>query len=198
MSHPGSCVAQSIDKHNPRYHAIQHTQVRESGDELERRHQKIQKFTSPSPWARRLAETWLPLIAWMALIFFVSGLRGPQTKALADVFTANFEARAFAYHVAVFAVLGLLIYRVVAVHLARSTILIVSISLLFGFGYAVSDELHQALVQGRISSALDVAYDALGLFLAVILTSLVHYILIKRGQAIPNSSDSKLLRSQRE
>lgn len=163
---------------------------------MERHHQKFRKLTSRVVTTRRLAEAWLPLLAWMALIFFVSGLPGPQTKALADVFTTNFEARAFVYHVGVFAVLGLLIYRVVDIHLARSTILIVSISLLFGLGYAVSDELHQAVVQGRFSSALDVGYDALGLLLAVILMSLVHHILIRRGHVIPNSSESEHLRSQ--
>jgi VanZ family protein len=38
-------------------------------------------------------------------------------------------------------------------------------ALIFAFGYAISDEIHQGFVFGRVSSILDVGIDSIGIIL---------------------------------
>jgi VanZ family protein len=97
---------------------------------------------------------WLPVVAWAALIFALSsvpdlgtGLGGWDTvlRKLA--------------HAAEYAVLGALLLRA-----SGRT----GLALALGTLYAVSDELHQALVPGRLGSPVDVAIDAVGIACGVV------------------------------
>jgi VanZ family protein len=62
-------------------------------------------------------------------------------------------------HITEYAVLGTLLYRA----LARE-----AVALAAGIAYAATDELHQHFVQGRHASPVDVAIDAVGVALGML------------------------------
>ena len=99
---------------------------------------------------------WLPVLAWAALIFAFSSVPDLGT----GLGGWDLVLRKIA-HAAEYAVLGaLLAARARAEPVPRSR----SASL-----YAVSDEVHQAFVPGRLGSPLDVAIDAVGVVCGVLL-----------------------------
>jgi VanZ family protein len=102
-----------------------------------------------------IARLWLPVVAWAGLIFALSsvpdlgtGLGGWDTllRKLA--------------HAGEYAVLGALLLRATGR---------VGIAFALGLLYAMSDELHQSYVPGRLGSPVDVAIDAAGLACGVVL-----------------------------
>jgi VanZ family protein len=102
-----------------------------------------------------IARLWLPAVAWAGLIFALSsvpdlgtGLGGWDTllRKLA--------------HAGEYAVLGALLLRASG----RS-----GVALTLGVLYAVSDEVHQSFVPGRLGSPVDVAIDAVGVACGVFL-----------------------------
>ena len=98
---------------------------------------------------------WLPVLAWAGMIFAFSSVPDLGTGLGAwDLVLRKLG------HVAEFAVLGALLLRA-----ARDE----RIALAAGIAYAVSDELHQSFVPGRIGSPLDVLIDAVGVALGVVL-----------------------------
>jgi hypothetical protein len=102
-----------------------------------------------------LARLWLPFLAWAALIFAVSSVPDLGT----GLGGWDLALRKLA-HAAEYAVLGALLMRATG-----------RAGLAFGLGalYAVSDEVHQAFVPGRMGAPLDVAIDAIGVALGVVL-----------------------------
>jgi VanZ family protein len=96
---------------------------------------------------------WAPVVAWAAVIFVLSSLSDLGT----GLGTWDLVLRKLA-HTAEFALLGLLLARA----LRRDWVAIAA-----GVAYAVSDELHQTFVPGRVGSPLDVAIDAVGVALGV-------------------------------
>lgn len=105
--------------------------------------------------ATRLVRTWLPAVAWAALIFALSSVPhlGTQTGGW-DVFLRKLA------HMAEYGILGVLLYRAIGRELPAFTV---------GILYAESDEIHQFFVRGRHAAPLDVGFDALGLALAIVL-----------------------------
>jgi VanZ like family len=105
--------------------------------------------------ASRVLSAWLPVVAWAGLIFTLS--------AIPDLGTGlggwDLVLRKLA-HAAEFAVLGLLLLR--ALGHAWSAFWL-------GVAYAVTDEIHQAFVPGRLGSPLDVVIDAAGVAAGVVL-----------------------------
>jgi VanZ family protein len=96
---------------------------------------------------------WLPVIAWAALVFYLSAqpdLPNPGRHWVGDLIGA-------AGHMSVFAVLAVLCARALG-----SRRWAVPLAFALTMFYALSDELHQAFVPGRHCDPLDVAYDALG------------------------------------
>ena len=111
-------------------------------------------------WLRRrpLIYLWLPLLAWMGLIYFLSAqpdLPHPDTGWLSLVLSNG--AHAF-----VFGVLAILWVRVLVGR--RHAWLI---ALLLTLLYALSDEFHQTFVPGRYADPWDLLFDALGALLAM-------------------------------
>jgi len=102
-----------------------------------------------------LARLWLPVLAWAALIFAVSSVPDLGT----GLGGWDLALRKLA-HAAEYAVLGALLMRATG-----------RAGLAFGLGalYAVSDEIHQAFVPGRTGASLDVAIDAIGVALGIVL-----------------------------
>jgi VanZ family protein len=100
------------------------------------------------------ARAWLPVAAWAALIFVLSSIPDLGT----GLEGWDLVLRKIA-HAAEYAVLGALLLR--ATRRPR-------LAIALGVAYAVSDELHQALVPGRQGSPLDVAIDATGVVCGVL------------------------------
>jgi hypothetical protein len=119
-------------------------------------------FPHRAPWCGRayhrtvsgsFTRLWLPVLAWAALIFALSSVPDLGT----GLGGWDLVLRKIA-HAAEFAVLGAL--------LARATDR-AGLALLLGVLYAVSDEVHQSFVPGRLGSPLDVAIDAVGVAVGV-------------------------------
>jgi VanZ family protein len=98
---------------------------------------------------------WGPVAAWAAVIFAFSSVPDLGT----GLGTWDLVLRKLA-HAGEYALLGLLLQRA-----TRRP----SLALLLGVFYAISDELHQHFVEGRVGSVLDVGIDAVGLAIGVAL-----------------------------
>ena len=96
----------------------------------------------------RLSTVWLPVVIWAAVIFTLSSIPSHST----GLGTGDTILRKGA-HLTEYAVLGGLLYRA----LGREPL-----ALAVGIAYAVTDELHQYFVRGRHASPVDVAIDAVG------------------------------------
>ena len=102
-----------------------------------------------------LARLWLPVLAWAAVIFALSSIPDLGT----DLGGWDLALRKLA-HAAEYAVLAALLVRATG----RSML-----AFALGTLYAVSDEIHQALVPGRMGAPLDVAIDVLGVACGIVL-----------------------------
>ena len=104
---------------------------------------------------------WLPPLLWMAIIFYLSAQ--PDLPHAPD---ARLDALLKKTgHATEYALLFLLLLRAWQRHRGVDTAL--CRSLWTTGAYAVSDELHQALVPGRYSSGYDVLIDVSGVLLLV-------------------------------
>lgn len=121
----------------------------------------------PSAKARLLA--WLPVVAWMALIFFLSSLPGLR---IAPDSLLDFVLRK-AGHMFMFGVLAVLIAR--AWTGPRTAL----VAFLLAVGYAGTDEWHQSFVMLRQADLADVGFDAAGAVIGLALWSRV------RGRLAP-------------
>jgi VanZ family protein len=103
----------------------------------------------------RLLTVWFPVVAWAAVIFTFSSIPGLSTGLGAwDTFLRK------GAHVTEYAVLGALLYRA----LGREALAFAA-----GIAYAATDEFHQHFVRGRHASPVDVAIDAVGVSLGMLL-----------------------------
>ena len=121
---------------------------------------------------------WAPMLLWGALIYSSSGSSantGPETPHMFTFLLVpdsySFDLAEFRFHTGSFAVLAVLAYRVLAVHLRWRQRWLVVAAAAVAAGYGALDELHQAFVPGRTASSIDLGYDFLGAALA--LTALV-------------------------
>jgi VanZ family protein len=105
--------------------------------------------------ASRVLSAWLPVLAWAGLIFTLSSIPDLGT----GLGTWDLVLRKLA-HAAEYAVLGVLLLRAVGRPSAA-----------FGLAtlYAATDEIHQAFVPGRQASPLDLAIDAAGAAVGIVL-----------------------------
>jgi VanZ family protein len=106
----------------------------------------------PASVALRL---WAPVVLWAAIIFAFSSVPDLGT----GLGTWDLVLRKIA-HACEFAVLGALLLRALRDERA---------GLAAGIAYAVSDELHQHFVPGRVGSPLDVVIDSVGVAVGVLL-----------------------------
>ena len=102
-----------------------------------------------------LVRLWLPVAAWAALIFALSSVPDLGT----GLGGWDLVLRKIA-HAAEYAILGALLVRATG----RA-----GLAFALGVLYAISDEVHQSFVPGRLGSPLDVAIDAVGVAAGVIL-----------------------------
>lgn len=97
---------------------------------------------------------WLPAIAWAALIFALSGI--PALSTGLGIWDLALRKLA---HATEYAILAALLLRAVQELPAWA----------LSVAYAASDELHQHFVPGRAGRPLDVAVDATGALVGVLL-----------------------------
>ena len=97
---------------------------------------------------------WVPVVAWATVIFALSSLPGSST----ELSTWEVVLRKVA-HVTEYAVLTTLLCRA----LRRIVPAVVLAAL-----YAVTDEVHQTFVDGRLGTPRDVAIDLLGVLIGVV------------------------------
>ena len=103
----------------------------------------------------RLLTVWLPVVAWAAVIFAFSSI--PSLSSGLGTWDTFLRKGA---HVTEYAVLGALLYRA----LGREPL-----ALAVGIAYAATDEIHQYFVRGRHASPVDVAIDAVGVALGMLI-----------------------------
>jgi VanZ family protein len=104
--------------------------------------------TSRQLWA------WVPVVAWAALIFTISSI--PSLSTGLGLWDTILRKGA---HTTEYAILGFLLIRAIRRELP---------AFLIGAAYAATDEFHQHFVRGRHGSPVDVAIDALGLALGIL------------------------------
>ena len=98
---------------------------------------------------------WLPVVAWAALIFAFSSVPDLGTGLGGWDLVLRKVAHAVEY-----AVLGALLVRA----MGRA-----GLAFTLGTLYAVTDEVHQTFVAGRHGSPIDVAIDAAGIAVGIVL-----------------------------
>lgn len=103
---------------------------------------------------------WLPVLIWMGFIFYLSSLQNPLTEpriAYPKIYF-YFDFQHFIYHIIEYLVLSFLLYRALVFNSKNPQTLAILIAVL----YAITDEIHQFYVPGRIPSVFDVAIDSFG------------------------------------
>ncbi|HEU4687114.1 MAG TPA: VanZ family protein [Vicinamibacterales bacterium] len=102
---------------------------------------------------------WLPLIAYMAAIFYVSGLQiAPLPEEVSDK----------TGHLVAYGGLGVLSLRAVAGGLTtRVTWRVVLLALAIAGGYGIFDEVHQMFVPGRSADIADWFADMTGVVIGI-------------------------------
>jgi VanZ family protein len=102
----------------------------------------------------RALRLWAPVVGWAAVIFALSSLSDLGT----GLGTWDLVLRKIG-HAAEFALLGALLVRALRSPWAAFAI---------GVAYAVSDEIHQHYVPGRVGAWYDVAIDAVGVAVGIL------------------------------
>lgn len=97
-----------------------------------------------------LITNWLPVILWVAVIFYFSSLK--QIK-VSDFLFWDFVAKKTA-HVTEYAILYALVYRATNKNFILAYFLVVL--------YAATDEFHQTFISGRTGTPLDLGFDSSG------------------------------------
>jgi VanZ family protein len=107
---------------------------------------------------------WLPVLIWMALMFWWSGI--PHLAIATGA--ADFWTRKPA-HIAEYAVLFLLLYRATtSQRLGIWSLKHVSICIGLTLLFAMSDEWHQSFTPSRHGSVVDIGIDSLGVALGLL------------------------------
>ncbi len=102
---------------------------------------------------------WLVAILWAAFIFILSSIPGWKLDFVPPIWGWDKLA-----HVVLYAVLGVLILRALGFRRAAF-----GLAIIFSVAYGLFDELHQVFVPGRTPSLADLAADAVGSTIGVML-----------------------------
>lgn len=105
--------------------------------------------------------SWIPALAWAAVIFQLSSMPSPPTLDR----VSDKQAHAFAYAILALAcIVGL---TGASIHRVTRRVLVTAV--VMSVIYGASDELHQLFVEGRSAEVADLVADALGALLAAVL-----------------------------
>ncbi len=112
---------------------------------------------------------WATVVAWMGVIFYLSSMPGSKVKTNIPDYVPHFIE---------YAVLGYLVFRALTGHKKEPPgPLKAGWAITLCIIYAVSDELHQLFIPGRYADPKDLAVDAVGVMLIVLL---VYFIRARR------------------
>ena len=125
--------------------------------------------THPAPQLRR-AIRWLPAVCWMGGIFYLSQQSSPLGVDAG-------ASRAALAHLALFGGLAALLYWPLAGRSTQFAWAAMAISFAIAVLYGVTDELHQAFVNGRVASEVDLVIDAAGALTGVTAATLLRMLL---------------------
>ena len=107
---------------------------------------------------------WIPVVAWMAVIFSLSSIPG---KDIPDVKLPNFDKLV---HITEYAILGILLIRAFSNSAANTSLIkLAIISVCISALYAASDEAHQYFVIDRTPDIMDFLADSIGAIIGVYL-----------------------------
>ncbi|TAN58079.1 hypothetical protein EPN15_02170 [Patescibacteria group bacterium] len=114
----------------------------------------------------KLIKFWLPVLLWAGMIFYFSSI--PDLRSgLPDIFDIVFRKIA---HAGEFGILAILLWRAILsssfLQSKQSTINVIVIVIIIVILYAITDEIHQGFVPGRVASPIDVLIDSFGATLA--------------------------------
>jgi VanZ family protein len=98
---------------------------------------------------------WLPVVVWAVVIFTFSSI-----PSLSTGLGGWDEVLRKCAHITEYAIFGALLYRAIGRE---------PLALATGIAYAATDELHQYFVRGRHATPVDVAIDAVGLALGMLI-----------------------------
>jgi len=144
------------------------------GNSMDERHEPIQQSCF-----RRSFLYGGPVLAYAALIFFLSSLSGFPVEVQSFF---GFDKIA---HIVEYYLLGCLLYRwVTSTDRYRRRRYALLITILIGTCYALSDEWHQSFVPGRDASLFDALFDAVGVGMGAATYPLIlRGILSRRGRS---------------
>ena len=131
------------------------------------RPQALRRVLSSPDGRIQLLLYWAPLLAWMAAIFVLSSLSAGDIERSTPEGVPLASKAAFA-HAVEFGVLALLVYRLLRYYRVTATPHLWSAVLLLTIGYALTDELHQSFVPGRVPSWEDIGFDSLGALIGLL------------------------------
>jgi len=109
---------------------------------------------------------WLPVVGYASLIFYLS------SRPNISVFT-NFIFLDKLLHLLEYAIFGVLLMRAFVnsgIRFREKEAFFFSSA--FGFFYAISDEMHQIFVPGRVAAFSDLIFDFMGIILGIYLYAL--------------------------
>jgi VanZ family protein len=103
---------------------------------------------------------WLPIFIYCLLIYIQSSYPSPER-------VPQFPYIDKLFHLAAYALLGVLFYRAYRTHIKNNLKLVMLLSIASSSLYGITDELHQHYVPYRNADLMDVLADVLGSILAV-------------------------------
>nr|AQS28163.1 hypothetical protein [uncultured archaeon] len=95
---------------------------------------------------------------YMGFIFYLSSLPNPVEQIVPEKALVYFNFRHFIYHIIEYGILSFLLYRA----LKTTSKMPQTLAILIAIMYAITDEIHQFYIPGRISSTFDIAIDSFG------------------------------------
>lgn len=113
---------------------------------------------------RGLISRWLPLAAWVVLIFGLSSIPGLSTD---EIELPRWSDKVV--HLVEYSILALLLYRGFGYGQRRPRWVTVVIAVATGCGLAALDELYQGTVPRRDSNVIDFAADTVGVMAGTLL-----------------------------
>lgn len=115
------------------------------------------------PTTERFAIRWGPAIATMAIIFLFSSI--PKDMIIPNFGLRDFEVKKGAHLLMYGALANTYLWGITGWRNVRPVSCMIAI--LWAAVYGVSDELHQSIVPGRVSTIMDVGIDTLGATLGI-------------------------------
>ena len=118
---------------------------------------------------------WLPAVLWMGGIFYLSQQSSPLG-------VESGASRAVLAHLVLYGGLAALLFWALASRSAQLPWIAMAISFALAVLYGVTDELHQAFVDGRVASETDLLFDAVGALAGVAAAALLRTAILRRLQ----------------